>query len=67
MVEDSVMSGRQEGLVEHSGGPITLEGKIFCLAPVREDMEASWKPSAMTTTSTSTMTTIFGLEEKKHL
>jgi hypothetical protein len=34
---------------------------------MREDMEASWKPSATTTTSTSTMTTIFGLEEKKHL
>jgi hypothetical protein len=35
MTEGSITSIGQEGLREHTGGPLTPEGEVFCLTLVR--------------------------------
>jgi hypothetical protein len=52
-----VTSASQEELREHTRGPDTLEGEVFCSMLMREDLEASQQPSAKTTTCTSIMMT----------
>jgi hypothetical protein len=38
---DSVMSTGQQGLGEHTEGPVTLKDEVFCLVLMSEDLEAS--------------------------
>jgi hypothetical protein len=56
-IEYLVTSANQEELGQHIGGPHTPEGEIFCPMLMRENLEASRQPSAMTTSSTSTTVT----------
>jgi hypothetical protein len=56
------------GAREHTRGPVTREGELFCSMFVREDLETSHQPLAVTNTwtisSTSTTKTKSNFEEK---
>lgn len=62
-----VMRDSQEGLGENIRGLATLEGTFFCPMLVREDMEASRQPLAMTTSTTLTTMTASIPQEKMRL